>query len=106
MPVWGLCQLLPNGTTLQRFAVAANIPPRGPVALDPRMTTMTEYEIQPPSLRCAQSGRELKPGEFYYSVLSESPDGFSRNDYSAEAWTGPPDGAIGFWRSKDRKSVV
>lgn len=61
---------------------------------------MTEYEIQPLSLRCALSGRELKPGEFYYSVLSESPDGFRRNDYSAEAWTGPPDGAIGFWRSK------
>ena len=61
---------------------------------------MTEYEIQPPSLRCAQSGRELKPGEFYYSVLSESPSGFTRSDYSADAWTGPPDGAIAFWRSK------
>lgn len=67
--------------------------------------TMTEYEIQPLSLRCAQSGRELKPGEFYYSVLSESPEGFSRNDYSAEAWTGPRDGAIGFWRSKVPEST-
>ncbi len=100
MATWGLCQLLPHEATLQRFDVAANIPPRGPVAIDPRRTTMTEYEIQPLSLRCAQTGRELKPGEFYFSVLSESPDGFSRNDYSADAWTGPPDGAIGFWRSK------
>jgi hypothetical protein len=47
----------------------------------------------------------LKPGEFYYSVLSESPAGFTRNDYSAEAWTGPPDGAIGFWRSKVPEST-
>ena len=61
---------------------------------------MTEYEIQPFSLRCVLTGRELKPGEFYFSVLIESPEGFCRKDYSAEAWTGPPDGAIGFWRSK------
>jgi hypothetical protein len=60
---------------------------------------MTEYAIQPLSLRCAQTGREMKPGEVYYSVLSESPDGFVRTDFCAEAWTGPPPGAIGFWRS-------
>jgi hypothetical protein len=90
---------------LQRFGVAANIPPRGPVTLDPRTTTMTEYEIQPPSLRCAQSGRELKPGELYYSVLSESPAGFTRSDFSADAWTGPPIGAIAFWLSKVPESA-
>ena len=90
---------------MQRFVVAANIPPRGPVAITPRTMTMTEYEIQPLSLRCALTGRELKPGEFYYSVLSESPDGFKRNDYSAEAWTGPPDGSIGFWRAKVPEST-
>jgi hypothetical protein len=73
---------------------------------------MTEYAIQPFSLRCSQTGRELKPGEAYYSVLSESPEGFVRKDYCAEAWAGPPDGAIGFWRSvvsqrtKERRTVI
>jgi len=73
---------------------------------------MTEYAIQPLSLRCARTGRELKPGEAYYSVLSESPDGFVRTDCCAEAWTGPPEGAIGFWRSvvpqgtKERRTVI
>jgi hypothetical protein len=66
---------------------------------------MTEYEIKPLSLRCALTGRELKPGESYYSVLDESPEGFQRKDYSAEAWTGPPDGAIGFWRAKVPEST-
>ena len=60
---------------------------------------MTEYEIQPLSLICARSGRELKPGERYFSVLSESPQGFVRLDYAAEAWSDPPEGAIAFWRS-------
>lgn len=61
---------------------------------------MTDYEIQPLSLRCALTGRELKAGEFYYSALRESPQGFVRQDYCVEAWAGPPEGVIGFWRSK------
>ena len=66
---------------------------------------MTEYEIKPLSLCCALSRRELRPGEQYFSVLTESPQGFVRLDFSAEAWTGPPDGAIGFWRSKVPEST-
>jgi hypothetical protein len=61
---------------------------------------MTEYEIQPMSLHCAQTGRELKPGETYFSLLTETQQGFARLDYAAEAWQGPPEGSIGFWRSK------
>ena len=61
---------------------------------------MTDYGIRPLSLRCACTGRDQKPGEPYYSVLSDSPAGFVRADYCAEAWTGPPEGAIGFWRSQ------
>ena len=61
---------------------------------------MTEYEIQPLSLHCTQTGRELKPGEAYFSVLTETPQGFARLDYAAEAWHGPPEGSIGFWRAK------
>ncbi len=63
-------------------------------------TTMTEYEIRPRSLVCARTGRELKPGETYYSVLAATPQGFVREDYAAEAWTGPHKGAIGFWRAR------
>lgn len=61
---------------------------------------MTEYQIQPPTLRCAQTGRELQPGDGYYTVLRESPEGFVRVDYSVEAWAGPPPDAIAFWRAR------
>jgi hypothetical protein len=61
---------------------------------------MAEYEIQPLSWRCALTGRQLKPGEVYYSVLSDSPEGFVRMDYSSEAWTGPPAASVGFWRAQ------
>src|SRR5262245_29176951 len=60
---------------------------------------MTEYAIQPCSLRCSRTGREMEAGEIYYSVLTDSPNGFVRSDYCADAWEGPPAGAIGFWRS-------
>jgi hypothetical protein len=36
--------------------------------------------------------------------LSETPAGFVRTDFCAEAWTGLPDGAVGFWRAVVPKS--
>lgn len=59
-----------------------------------------EYDFQRCTRRCAVTGRELAPGETYYSVLLEAGRTLRRVDYSAEAWAGPPDGAIGWWRSR------
>jgi hypothetical protein len=61
---------------------------------------MRDYDIKPPSLHCAASGRVLQPGEPYYSVLAEAAEGFERRDFAADVWAGPPQGAIGFWRAK------
>jgi hypothetical protein len=61
---------------------------------------MTEYQIQPNTRRCAISGRELKPGEPYYTALLEADGQFVRQDYSAEAWTGPPANAFSFWSGR------
>ena len=61
---------------------------------------MTEYQIQPNTRRCAVSGRELKPGERYYSVLLDEGGKFVRKDYAAEAWPGPPADAFGFWAGR------
>src|SRR3990172_729158 len=33
-------------------------------------------------------------------MMKETAEGFARNDYSAEGWTGPPADAIGFWKSR------
>ena len=58
---------------------------------------MTDYQIQPHTRRCRVSGRELPPGEKFFSVLLEEGGKLVRHDYAADVWTGPPPGAIGFW---------
>ncbi len=58
---------------------------------------MTAYQIQGPARLCARSGRELKPGEKFFSVLLETAGELARQDYAADAWPGPPEGAIAWW---------
>src|SRR5262245_51483155 len=58
-----------------------------------------DYEISRCSRRCAASDRELKNGEVCYSVLVAEGAEIVRRDYSAEGWPGPPEGAIGWWKS-------
>jgi len=61
---------------------------------------MTEYEIEANTRRCAVSGRQLQPGEKYFSVLLDLGGKFQRRDYSCEAWQGPPEGAFSFWAGR------
>lgn len=59
-----------------------------------------DYEIQSCTRRCAVSGRELAPGEAYYSALVPEGEGWRRYDYAPEAWQGPPPEAVGWWKSQ------
>ncbi len=59
-----------------------------------------DYEIQRCTRCCAKTGRELEPGEDFYSVLIAEGADLKRLDYSAEAWEGPPDGVVGWWKSQ------
>jgi hypothetical protein len=61
---------------------------------------MTDYQIQPNTRRCVVTGRELQPGERYYTALLEEGDQFVRQDFSSEAWQGPPVGAFSFWTGR------
>jgi hypothetical protein len=61
---------------------------------------MIDYEIQPHTRRCCASGREIQPGERYYSVLLEEGSKFVRKDFSVEAWHGVPEGAFSFWMGR------
>jgi hypothetical protein len=61
---------------------------------------MTDYQIQASSRRCAATGRELQPGERFFSVLLEEGGRLVRKDYGADAWPGPPAGAFSFWAGK------
>ena len=59
-----------------------------------------EFEIQRCTRRCVTTGRELGPGEEFYSVLVAEGAELVRYDYSREAWQGPPEKAIGWWKSQ------
>lgn len=61
---------------------------------------MMEYQIEANTRRCAVTGRELKPGEKFYSVLVDEEGKFIRKDFAHEAWQGPPDSAFSFWSGK------
>ncbi len=59
-----------------------------------------DYQIQSSAYRCAKSGRELQPGEKFFSVVYDRGSEFVREDVSQEAWQGPPPDAFSFWLAK------
>ena len=63
---------------------------------------LSEYKVGRSTRRCWHLDRPLQPGEWYYSVVSEDDDEgvLTRRDYSAEAWQGPPEGALGWWKCR------
>jgi hypothetical protein len=61
---------------------------------------MTPYQIQGPARQCAATGRELQPGERFFSVLFEEAGQFARKDFAADAWPGPPEGAVAYWSGR------
>jgi hypothetical protein len=61
---------------------------------------MTEYQFQAHTRRCAASGRTLRPGERYFSVLLDEGGKLIRQDFASEAWQGPPREAFSFWSGK------
>lgn len=61
---------------------------------------MIDFDIKKFTRVCATTGRELAPGEEFYSVLLPVGSDVQRADYSLQGWTGPPEGAIGWWRSQ------
>lgn len=61
---------------------------------------LLEFEVRNCSRTCAATARPLNPGEVYFSVLVAAGNDFARQDYAVEAWQGPPEGCIGWWRSR------
>jgi len=60
---------------------------------------MMDFEVDRCARRCAATGREFAPGETIYSALVVDAGRVARLDYSAEAWPGPPEGSLGWWKS-------
>jgi len=58
-----------------------------------------EYDVQKTTRLCATTGREIGIGETFYTVLVREGTELRRLDYAADAWSGPPDESIGWWKS-------
>ena len=60
---------------------------------------MVDFDITRCSRKCAATDRDLQAGETCYSALVPEGGQIVRRDYSAEAWPGPPEEAVGWWKS-------
>ena len=58
------------------------------------------YQIEGPARQCAATGRSLQPGEKIYSALLDEAGKLVRRDYAADAWSGPPQGAVAYWAGR------
>lgn len=67
---------------------------------------LLDFEVRTCSRSCAETGKELQPGEVYFSMLAiqgqEQGQATEtvRSDFSAEAWQGPSETSLGWWRSR------
>ncbi len=61
---------------------------------------LLDFEVQRCTRRCAATDRALEPGDVCYSVLEASGAEVIRKDFCHEGWTGPPEGALGWWKSR------
>ncbi|HTN76673.1 MAG TPA: hypothetical protein VL096_15550, partial [Pirellulaceae bacterium] len=61
---------------------------------------MLEFDIHRGTKKCFATQRDFRPGETYYSVLIAEGAEVVRHDYCSEAWSGPPDDAIGWWKAQ------
>ncbi|MCU0707647.1 MAG: hypothetical protein MUF23_05100 [Pirellula sp.] len=61
---------------------------------------MQEYSIQRSQRRCHSTDRPFGPGESYYSAVLVRGGELRRMDLASDAWTGPPEGALGWWKCR------
>ena len=59
-----------------------------------------DYQLRPLSKNCASSGLPLTGGSDCWSVIMEEDGKLVRHDYSSQSWEGPPENALGFWKSE------
>jgi len=59
-----------------------------------------DCQLKPLGKTCSKSGAKLLPGDVCYSAVVAKGNAWERIDFSRDAWQGPPEDAIGYWRSK------
>lgn len=59
-----------------------------------------DLKLHRPKATCTRTGRGFVPGELMYSAILRGGGGIERIDIAAEAWDGPPEAAIAWWRAR------
>lgn len=59
-----------------------------------------DYTLHRPQSACSKTGRPFQAGEEFVSALVRGATGLARVDLAADAWDGPPEGTIAWWRSR------
>lgn len=59
---------------------------------------LIDFEVQRSTRRCAATDRALEPGDECFTVLESAGAEIVRKDFCREAWNGPSEGAIGWWK--------
>jgi hypothetical protein len=59
-----------------------------------------DYQLKPLGKTCSKSGAKLLPGDVCYSAVIAKGNEWERIDFSRDAWQGPPENAIGYWRTR------
>ncbi len=62
--------------------------------------TQQDWPISKFTGRCARTGRLLGEGEEFFSVIVPEGEELRRLDFSVAEWSGPPDGALGYFRAR------
>jgi hypothetical protein len=58
-----------------------------------------DFEIHARSRKCHATDRPFEPGETFYSALVSEGSNVVRYDYAKDAWQGPPEKCVGWWKS-------
>src|SRR3990172_7604314 len=61
---------------------------------------MAEWEIKKTLGQCSGTGREFAVDEEYFAALVETPEGFVRQDFSADYWEREKPPVYCFWKTK------
>ena len=59
-----------------------------------------DLKLHRPKATCSRTGRGFAPGEMMVSAILRGSGGIDRIDVAADAWEGPPEGAIAWWRAR------
>jgi hypothetical protein len=64
---------------------------------------MEEWSISKTQGRCFGTGREIRPGEEYFSALVETVQGLQRRDFCVEYWQESKPEVFCFWKTRQSR---